>query len=209
MAGEERKSRFTDCSVYVQEVWCVWAYVSVIILFIEPWTLGFCAIILAHAYTTPTLKNVQYMCVCVSVSWASLSSLSLLSFQAWPTSYCTVVLVLYEPVVATVDPLICSAHSQLQEGNREPGQLLPRRPDLTTQSFTSRRFQQLFPLTDNYLMKAWSRCCFDWQKHCKTAWAIVSQVVFFFNCDLLRARVGNLNPAATGCIVLVTLHHCL
>lgn len=105
------------------------AYLSVITLFIEPWTLGFCAIILALAYTTLTPKMYSIcVCVCVSGSRASLSSLSPLFSGLAYFLYCTVVLFFCmsapQPVVATVDPLLCSPTFTVQEGNREPGQLL-------------------------------------------------------------------------------------
>lgn len=63
-------------------------------------------------------KNIEYT-VCVSMHIGVFQA-SLLSFQAWPTSSYSVVLILYEsaqPVVATVDPLICSPTLTVQEGN--------------------------------------------------------------------------------------------
>lgn len=49
-------------------------------------------------------KNVQYVCACVHIGVSGLFVQSLFSFQAWPTSYCTVVLILYECATA------CSGH---------------------------------------------------------------------------------------------------
>lgn len=99
MAREVRKSRFRYFGVYVRK--CeVRISIHVRIYFIY-WALKFLPFcnnfgICTHN-TNPKMYNI---CVCVSASLSSLSS----SFQAWPTSYCTVELILYECAAA------CSGH---------------------------------------------------------------------------------------------------
>lgn len=125
------------------------AYVSVIILFIEPWKVCFCAIIMHIHDNNP--HTVWYMSECVSGSQPLCpASPPLLSGLAYFLLYCSAVPVMStpQPVVATVDPSICSLTLRVQWGNREPAQLLPQRPNRTRQVVTSRRFKQVSQLTD-------------------------------------------------------------
>lgn len=91
MAGEARKSRFRDFGVYVQEVWCVWAYVSVIILFIEPWTLGLlCNHFGTCIHNSNPKKCTVYVCVCPYFGPLCPASLSpLFSGLAYFLLYCS------------------------------------------------------------------------------------------------------------------------
>lgn len=71
----------------------------------------------------PNIKPELYVYVRLCIrEYQAVCPTSLLSFQSWPTSSYTVRLILYkfaQPVVATVDPLMCSPSFTVQEGNGE------------------------------------------------------------------------------------------
>lgn len=91
-----------------------------------------------------------YVGVCLSGS-QPLCLAFLLSFQAYPTSYCTVLLILCECISA------CSGHCKstrlLPHIHSTAGQLLPHRPAQTQLSFTLRRSEHIFLLTENCKIK--------------------------------------------------------
>lgn len=127
MAREARKSRFRDFGVHLHMCdmhasVCAFSYFSY-------WALK--VLLLCNNFGTctnnPYPKNA---CTCVYAYWGRglfvqpLSSLLPTVLCCWPCMSAP------QPVVATVDPLICYPTFPVQEGNREPGQLLPQRPDL-------------------------------------------------------------------------------